>query len=238
MRTVIGSLSLGLVFALMVALDAHAASPAASTTTTTADPAPIILFNGKNLDGWSIHIRHADKSDPTADPKGIFKVEDGLIHVSGEEFACLTTNEEYADYKVSLEFKWGEKRWPPRENVVRDSGVLVHVVGPMKVWPRSIECQIQEHDCGDFYLVDGATIGIDGKIEKRYKKKTEDAEKPHGEWNTVEVVCEGGSVTNIINGKVVNKGTDASVRRGKIVLQSEGAEIFFRNVVLTPLKRP
>jgi hypothetical protein len=232
MRTVVGSVSLGLVFALAAVLDAPAAPPAGSA----ADPAPITLFNGKNLDGWSVHIRHADKSDPTADPKGIFKVEDGLIHVSGEEFGCLTTDEEFTDYKFSVDFKWGEKRWPPREKTVRDSGVLVHVVGPMKVWPKSIECQIQEHDCGDFYLVSGATIKIDGKVEKSKWKKTGDGEKPTGEWNTVEVVCEGGSITNIVNGKVVNKGTDASVREGKIVLQSEGAEIFFRNVVLTPLK--
>ena len=80
------------------------------------------------------------------------------------------------------------------------------------------------------------TIEIDGKIEKQYKKKSEDAEKPRGEWNTVEVVCDGASVTNIINGKTVNTGTNASESKGKIVLQSEGAEIFFRNVVLTPLK--
>lgn len=231
MRIAVASLCLGLAFASAAALDAPASPPS-----STADPAPIPLFDGKSLNGWSVHIRHADKSDPSADPKRVFQVEDGVIHVSGEEFGCLTTEEEYADYKVSLEFKWGEKRWPPRENVVRDSGVLVHVVGPMKVWPRSIECQIQEHDCGDFYLVDGATIGINGEIEKRYWKKSEDAEKPRGEWNTVEVVCEGGDVTNIVNGKVVNKGTDASVRRGKILLQSEGAEIYFRNVVLTPLK--
>lgn len=232
MRIAVGSVSLGLLFVLAAALDAPAAPPAANA----ADTAPIRLFDGKSLNGWTVHIRHADKSDPSADPKRVFQVEDGLIHVSGEEFGCLTTEQEYADYKVSLEFKWGEKRWPPRENAVRDSGILVHVVGPMKVWPRSIECQIQEHDCGDFYLVDGATIGIDGKIEKRYKKKSEDAEKPRGEWNTIEVVCEGGAVTNIVNGKVVNKGTDASVRRGKILLQSEGAEVYFRNVVLTPLK--
>jgi len=232
MRTAIGSAILVLSFGLAVAVDASAAPPARKA----GDPAPIKLFNGKDLKGWSAHINHSDKSDPKADPKGVFTVKDGVIHVSGEEFGCLTTDEEFADYKVSLEFKWGEKRWPPRDKVVRDSGILVHVVGPDKVWPRSIECQIQEHDCGDFFLVDGTTIVIDGKIEKARGIRTEDAEKPRGEWNTVEVVCDGGTIKNIINGKIVNTGTDASVKRGKIVLQSEGAEIFFRNVVLTPLK--
>jgi Domain of Unknown Function (DUF1080) len=231
MRTATCSAVLVLISGL-AAVDASAAPPARSA----AAPAPIALFNGKDLSGWTLHIRHADKSDPTADPKGVFKVENGVIHVSGEEFGCLTTDKEYDNYKVSLEFKWGEKRWPPRENVVRDSGILVHVIEPLKVWPRSVECQIQEHDCGDFYLVSGASIVIDGKRETKYKKKSADDEKPHGEWNTVEVVCDGGTVTNIINGKTVNTGTDASETRGKIVLQSEGAEVFFRNVVLTPLK--
>jgi hypothetical protein len=233
MRNALGTAVLLVVSGLSVgSVDAPAAPP----SRTTADPSPITLFNGKNLDGWSVHIRHADNSDPKTDVKGVFKVEDGVIHVSGEEFGCLTTDKAFSNYKVSLEFKWGEKRWSPREKAVRDSGILVHVVGPDKVWPKSVECQIQEHDCGDFYLVDGATIAIDGKIEKSYKKKTEDAEKPRGEWNTVEVVCDGATVTNIINGKTVNTGTDSNPSSGRILLQSEGAEVFFRNVVLTPLK--
>jgi hypothetical protein len=194
------------------------------------------LFNGKNFDGWHFHIRHADKSDPTADPKGVFQVEDGVIHVSGEEFGCLTTDEEFSDYRLSLEFKWGEKRYPPRENAKRDAGVLMHCVGPEKVWPKSIECQIQEGDCGDFYMVGGAELTIDGKrFDRGRGVKTKDAEKPRGQWNTVEVICQGGKITNKINGEVVNEGTDSSVTKGKIVLQSEGAELFYRNVKIEPL---
>ena len=69
------------------------------------------------------------------------------------------------------------------------------------------------------------------------RKKTKDAEKPTGEWNTVEVVCDGDKITNIVNGVVVNEGTDASVTKGQILLQSEGAEVFYRKVELTPLSK-
>jgi len=193
------------------------------------------LFNGKDLSGWSIFINHKDKSDPRTDPKGVFRVEDGVIHVSGEEFGCLTTEKEFENYRLLVEFKWGEKKWPPREKAVRDSGILMHVVGPEKVWPRSIECQIQEHDCGDFYMVGGTSIVVDGKLEPKYKKKSKDAEKPNGEWNTIEVVCDGDKITNIVNGVVVNEGSKASETKGRIVLQSEGAEVFYRKVELTPL---
>jgi hypothetical protein len=197
----------------------------------------IPLFNGKDLSGWTIFIPHKDKSDPRTDPKGVFRVEDGVIHISGEEFGCLTTEKEFENYRLLVEFKWGEKKWPPRENAVRDSGILMHGVGPDKVWTKSIECQIQEHDCGDFYMVDGTSIVVDGKLITGYKKKTKDAEKPTGEWNTIEVVCDGDKITNIVNGVVVNEGSMASVTRGKIVLQSEGAEVFFRKVELTPLTK-
>ncbi|MDB5349433.1 MAG: hypothetical protein JWN86_680 [Planctomycetota bacterium] len=200
-----------------------------------ADTKPVVLFNGKDLSGWTTYIPHKDKSDPKTDPRGVFQVENGAIHISGEEFGCLTTEREFENYRLQVDFKWGDKRYPPRETAKRDSGILVHCVGPDKVWTKSIECQIQEGDCGDFWLVSGTEITIDGTREKSMRKKSRDAEKPTGQWNTVEVICEGGKITNIVNGVVVNEGTDASVTRGRILLQSEGAEVYFRNVKLTPL---
>lgn len=226
-----GALAIGAAFFAAGELtQAEAAAP------KTADARSIVLFNGKDLSNWYTFIPHKDGSDPRTDPKKVFQVVDGVIHVSGEEFGCLTTEKEYENYHLKLEFKWGKKKWPPREKAVRDSGILMHVVGPDKVWPRSIECQIQEHDCGDFYMVGGTSIEVGGKTETQYKKKAKDLEKPTGEWNTIEVICDGDSITNIVNGEVVNQGTKASLRRGKIVLQSEGAEVFYRNVELTPLR--
>lgn len=206
------------------------------STPSVLDETPIPLFDGKSLAGWSTFIPHKDKSDPRADSNHVFTVKDGAIHVSGEEFGALTTEQEFENYRLVVEFKWGEKRYPPREKAKRDSGILVHCVGPDKIWTKSIECQIQEGDCGDFWLVSGTTLTIDGKPEKSMRAKTKDAEKPTGEWNRVEVICDGSTITNIVNGVVVNKGTDASVTRGRILLQSEGAEIFYRKVELVPLR--
>ncbi len=201
----------------------------------TESEGPIIpLFNGRNLAGWTTYIDHKDKSNPRSDPRGVFRVEGGVIQVSGEEFGLITTEKEYANYHLTVEFKWGEKRWPPRQTAPRDSGILIHCVGPEKIWTKSIECQIQEHDCGDFWLVDGTSITIDGEVERRYHKKRVDAEKK-ADWNTVEVVCLNGHITNIVNGIVVNRGDRASVVRGKIGLQSEGAEIFYRKVEIRML---
>jgi hypothetical protein len=62
-----------------------------------------------------------------------------------------------------------------------------------------------------------------------------DVEHPSGEWNRQEIIAAGDTLTNIINGVVVNKGFRASRTEGKIQLQSEGAEIFIRKVELQPL---
>ena len=62
-----------------------------------------------------------------------------------------------------------------------------------------------------------------------------DVEKPAGEWNRMEVICDGDSITNILNGYVVNVGTKSSLTKGKILFQSEGAEIFFRKIEVRPL---
>lgn len=64
----------------------------------------------------------------------------------------------------------------------------------------------------------------------------QDVEKPMGKWNRHEVVCEGGRVKNILNGVVVSEGYDAKPSAGKIMLQSEGAEIRIRKIELRPLK--
>lgn len=201
---------------------------------------PIPLFNGKDLSGWTVFIDPATKQySPDSRPDRVFRVENGILHVSGERFGGLTTKDEYENYHLSLEFKWGEKKWPPRAKPTdrRDSGVLLHCVGPDKIWTKSIECQIQEHDCGDFWLVGGTTIEVDGRVQNVRVIKKKDAEKPLGEWNTIEVICDGGKITNIVNGVVVNEGTEASVTRGRILLQSEGAEVFYRKVELRPLRK-
>jgi len=225
--------------ALILTLSLGAAFNAYSALASEARE-PVSLFNGKDLSGWYTFTNHADKSaDAYADPKGVFKVEDGVIHISGEEYGCLTTKQEYANYHLRLEVKWGTKKWPPRhlEKTPRDSGILMHCVGPDMVWMKSIECQIQERDFGDFFLVGGTTIDVNGKVEKARVVRTKDAEKPLGEWNVVEVICDGDTIANIVNGVAVNKGTKASVTRGKIVLQSEGAEVFYRNISITPLAK-
>jgi hypothetical protein len=139
-----------------------------------------------------------------------------------------------------VEFKWGEKKYPPRENAVRDNGICYYVVAADKVWPRSVECQVQEGDCGDFWLIDSVTAIVDGVQQGPTKNtrvtKKKDNEKPTGEWNRIEIIASKGKCTHIVNGVVVNEATGVSLRNGRILIQSEGAEIYYRKIEIMELK--
>jgi len=212
------------------------------------------LFNGKNLDGFDTFLREKGLNN---DPDKVFRVHDGMIHVSGTEYGYFITKKEYENYHLKCEFKWGDQTHPPRKNLARDSGILFHVVGPDQVWPKSVEFQIIEGRTGEVILVgDGASLTRDGETKTRGQSKNtrfarygqgpwkgvvgfrspeNEVEKPHGEWNLLELITDRGKVTFKVNGKVVNEGSGAQPSRGRILFQSEGAELFFRNIELQPL---
>jgi hypothetical protein len=231
---------------------------------------PVLAFNGKDLTGFYVFTRDHRYEDP----KHVFTVRDGLLHVSGEEYGGLSTCGNFGNYHLIVEWRWGGKTWGGRKDKARDSGILLHCVGPDGAagsgWMESIECQIIEGGCGDLLLVKGQgkprlTCEVrrgSGKalvFEKGGEPITRDSgridwwgrdpdwkdtigfrgrrdvEKPLGEWNRMEVFCDGGTITNIVNDHVVNVGTGSSPTQGKILVQSEGAEIEFRKIEVRPL---
>ena len=248
---------------------------------------PVRLFNGKDLSGfytWLVDQKYEDRDR-------VFSVVDQVdgapaIRVSGQHYGAFITKDEFANYHLTAEYRWGPVTWGGRKNATRDSGILVHCQGPdgntgrdfNGAWMLSQECQIIEGGTGDFILVGGhdkegnrivpkltVTAGKDRDGEPVYDpngpatefqgtrinwfgrdpdwkdvlgfRGKQDVESPFGEWTRVEVICDGDSITNVVNGKVVNKGTKSSLIRGKIIFQSEGAEIYFRKIELTPIRR-
>ena len=203
----------------------------------TKDPF-VKLFNGKNQDGWNMFLRQIGSN---TDPDKNFKIENNELHVLGKDLGYVITQKGYKNFHFKVDFKWGEKRWPPRENEKRDAGVCynIPVNEPDSIWPRSIECQVQEGDVGDFWLLGFSTIKVNG-IQNEPSNHTRmikqnDAEKFHGEWNTVEIISYNGKCVHIVNGVIVNVGEEASVKEGRILLQSEYAEIYYRNVKIREL---
>ena len=234
----------------------------------------IPLFNGQDLTGWEKFLAYQPDSGNEEvlgvnnDPENIISVVNGTIRIDGRIWGALTSLEEYGNYHLRLEFKWGDKRYPPREFDLRDSGLLYHCVGPHGAqsgfWMRSHESQIMEGNCGDYHSLDGASIDIQADtvmIEeskqlqfnenaslltnvRRRVVKSETNEKPLREWNSMELIVSGANVTHIVNGEIVLMASNSSqevnsqripLTKGKIQLQSEGAEIFYRNIEIKSL---
>jgi hypothetical protein len=206
---------------------------AAGSRATAPDEGWVKLFNGTDLTGWRTFL---DPKVPDADPKKVWTVKDGTIVCAGSVFGYIITEKEYEDYVLKLEWKWGDQ--PGRG---RNSGVFVHTVGPDKIWPKAVEAQLMADHAGDIWLVDGFKLTVDParkdpRSDRHYFRTKDKVEKPLGEWNQYEITCKGDTVTLVVNGQEVNKGTNAELTKGRILLQSEGAEIHFRNIMLKPLK--
>jgi hypothetical protein len=236
----------------------------------------IKLFNGRDLSGFTTWLKDTKKEDP----RKVFTVEDGIIHVSGEGAGYLATEKAYKDYHLIVEFKWGKRT--DGGKYVRNSGVLLHAVGPDGgaggTWMSSIECQLAQGCVGDLIAIRGKDekgevipVGFTADVvlgtDKRPRWKTggekrtfpkgqlwwsnhdpdfkelldtrgkNDVESKLGEWTKVECICSGPRIKILVNGQQVNECYDAFPRGGKILLQSEGFEIYFRGVELHPLKK-
>ncbi len=250
---------------------------------------PVSLFNGKDLTGWYTYIAVPDSSVDVpgmqrglnghyTQPLGlnndilhVFSVVqmDGgpVIRVSGQIFGILVTDREYGNYHLKLQFKWGTKKYPPKLNELRDSGVLYNSIGPEGhwggVWMKSIEFQVNEKEVGDLYTVDTVWVDVpavkDSTGEYHYRKGAPivtfdynlqhcahdaDYEKPWGEWNTLEIYNVNGRSVHVVNGKVNNRlenfrylvnGKEVPLTKGKIQIQSEGSEVYYRDITLTPI---
>lgn len=256
-----------------------AAQPSAAQS-----PGPFInLFNGRDLSGW--HSWLGAREVPAMpvklwgdwppqiglneDPQGVFSVvqEDGAaaIRISGELWGALVSDQSHGNYHLQLQYKWGQKRYAPRADKPRNTGLLYHSTGDYgafwSYWMRSAEFEIMEGRTGDFTSVDGvggevATVwdwdvsvpwqkydpngertGVGGMIFR--VAASADYEHASGQWNTLDLYALGDSASHYVNGQRVfsidrlrDESQDAPVTltSGRLQLQSEGAEVFFRAI--------
>jgi hypothetical protein len=263
-----------LMFALMLStsnLQAGDDKPEAVAPTET-----IQLFNGKDLTGLTTWLKDTKRDDP----RKVFRVVDGQIHITGDGYGYLATEKAYREYHLVVEYKWGKRTYGGK--FVRNSGILLHAVGPDGsaggTWMSCIECQLAQGCNGDLIPIRGKddkqdTIGVQftsdvslGPDKKpRWKKGgerrdftngqlwwslhdpdfkelldmrgTNDVESRLGEWTRVECLCEGKTITVKVNGTTVNYCYEAFPAAGKILLQSEGFELYVRKFELRPLKK-
>jgi hypothetical protein len=217
---------------LLLALAAGSAAPQRRSPRPPQSTGEIALFNGNDFCGWTYHL-----ADPKAKLEDVWSIngDEGILICKGNPAGYLRTVADFTNYVLRLEW-----RWSPVTKRAGNSGVLLRLVGPDKVWPRSVEAQLQSGAAGDFWLIDDARLETPAeRVDRgtpRHRLRTRSNERPIGEWNEYEIRCEGERITLRVNGETLNEGTNAEVVPGKIALQSEGAEIQFRNIRLTPLR--
>ena len=236
----------------------------------------IQLFNGRNLNGLTTWLKDTKRDDP----RRVFRVTDGLLHISGDGDGYIATDKAYRDYHLIVEYKWGTRT--DGGKFVRNSGILIHATGAEGgaggTWMPSIECQLAQGCVGDLIVIRGTdsrgetvpvrltspvVLGPDKR--PRWSERGEpkeftgdrqlwwsrhdpefqelldtrgkyDVESPTGEWTRVECYCKGNRLTVRVNGQVVNSAHNLWPAAGKILLQSEGFELFVRKFELNPLK--
>ncbi|MDP5031120.1 MAG: DUF1080 domain-containing protein [Paraglaciecola sp.] len=195
-----------------------------------------------------------------------------VLRVSGEYYGAVTSKASYRNYHLKLQFRWGELKWPPRENKLKDSGILYHAIGEhgqeyFRSWMLSQEFQIMQGHIGDYWQQATSAIDIKayqpeyimnpvadeqqdfikvgvGEDIKGFVLRKENHEKPQGQWNTIELICFEGQSLHIVNGHVVmvlknsrylDNGVSKPLEEGKIQLQSEAAELFYKNIAIKPI---
>lgn len=243
----------------------------------------------KNLSNWEVYLSYSHKNgykgeipldangvaiEPVGynnDKTGVFTVieEKGepVLKVSGEIYGCVFTKQEFENYHFKTKVKWGEKKWEPRTEKLKDSGILYHSIGEAGVdywraWMLSQEFQVMEGHMGDFWSIANSTIDIkafipEGKMNTVASKKQPfislgagtsrdgfcmrslDAESPNGEWTELELICFGDKSLHIVNGQVVmilqnsryfDGEKHSPLTKGKIQLQSEAAEVYYKDI--------
>lgn len=223
----------------------------------SASARPHALFNGVDFTNWDRYLgKPSAAEEPLGlnnDPRGVYSVvqKDGepALRISGEVWGSLISQAEFCNFDLQAEYQWGTAVWPPLN--FKDSGIMFLSTGPFGAvnaggnalsdpmgsggFLVSAEYQIAQGDIGSLYNL--------GPISFATSSHTPQAELAG--WNSVEIVHKNGVATSLLNGQQVSQivgfhvtwpgSPEADLRCGKLQLQCEGAEIYFRHVVIREL---
>jgi hypothetical protein len=189
-----------------------------------ATQAPVALFNGTDLAGWTPFL-------PGGNPAVTWTVSGGALRCTGEPAGYLATDASYTSFVLELEW-----RFDPAKGA-GNSGVLVRVQPPDQVWPTSMEAQLMSGRAGDIWNIGDFPMVTDpSRTNGRHTAmEGQSSERPLGEWNRYRIVVDGPLLELYVNGTLKNRATGCRTVPGRIALQSEGAWIEFRGITLTPL---
>jgi hypothetical protein len=217
------------------------------------------LFNGADFTGWDRYLGTPYEGGPPLglnnDPRADYSVVtiDGepAIRLSGEVFGSLTTQEEFCHFDLRVQHRWGTRSWPPLGCC--DSGLMYMSTGPFGAvnaggpplsnpigsggFMVSVEYQIVTGDIGGVTTLGPITL----HIGPHPLGTVRDAPL----WNDLEIIVDGAGARHFLNGQQVGSASDFMIQWpgqatgplscGKLQLESEGAEVFYRHIEILPL---
>lgn len=208
------------------------------TSHSMAEDAPqwVELFNGRDLTGWV---------DVNTSPE-TWSARDGLLVCTGAPIGVMRSEKQYENFILHIEWKhtqaggnsgvfvWSEGFVPEGNRLPKGMEVQMLELDWINQHPKDGKPNHIGYISGELFGANGLTATPDNPRGNR-SMSWELRCKGKGEWNVYDVVCVDGTVKLSINGKFVNSIRNSSVRKGYLCLESEGAEIHFRNIRLLEL---
>jgi len=173
------------------------------------------LLPPKSLEGWQ-HFFADQAQNGHLDPKLTFVVKDDIVHATGQPLGYLRTKTKYRNYILRV-------RWKYSQEGPGNSGLLLHLQEPDKIWPRCFQVQMQTSEPGAMFPL--------GEAKSNRSDPHPDALQPLRPWNDWEVTALQGKITlRVLKGEQwvqVGEISGCEPAEGFIGLQSEGTPIEF-----------
>lgn len=176
------------------------------------------FFTKSDASNWEYVLK--DKSIPSAD---VFKMENGILQITGISSGYLRTKKTYSNYELTTEWRWTK--------TLGNSGVLVHIQSKDIVWPACYQVQQKASDAGDIICMNGLWAKeCTDSVKFTVKKRLPSNEKPLGEWNSIKIISKDKTLQVFVNGVLQNNITGLTASNGFIGFQNEGKPLEFRNL--------
>jgi len=182
------------------------------------------FFTKMDASNWAYVLK-----DKTIAPTDVFKMEDGLLQITGISSGYLRTKKSYSDFELITEWRWTK--------TLGNSGVLVHIQQKDTVWPQCYQVQQKASDAGDIICMNGLWAKeCTDSVKFTVKKLQPSNEKSLGEWNLIKVISKDKTLKVFVNGVLQNSISGLTAYSGFIGFQNEGKPLEFRNLSIKNLK--